>query len=138
MQGMEDLVTNDSSQFAQYEDLVTDNSYQFAQYDRHLPPLWIILDTGLTINMFSNWSLLKNVKEMNHYTQIRCNAGWLYTNQMGELPRYPGEVWYNPSRIANILSMADVCYHFHVHFDSATECALLNSNPMAPPSILFS
>ena len=40
MQGMEDLVTN--------------NSYQFAQYDGHLPASWIILNTGSTINIFLN------------------------------------------------------------------------------------
>ena len=51
MQGMEDLATNDS--------------YQFVQHNRHLPASWILLDTGLTINIFLNWSLLKNVKETN-------------------------------------------------------------------------
>ena len=67
------------------EDLVTDDSYQFAQHNRHLPASWILLDTGLTINVFLNWSLLKHIQQMNHYMWIRCNAGWLYTNQMGEL-----------------------------------------------------
>ena len=57
------------------EDLVTDDSYQFAQYDGHLPASWIILDTGSKVNVFSNRSLLKNVHETNCSMHIHCNAG---------------------------------------------------------------
>ena len=100
------------------EDLVMDNSYQFVQYDGHLSASWIFLDTGLTINVFSNQSLVKNaVKVTNHYMCIQCNAG------------YSGEIWYNPEGIANILSLADVSKHFHVHFNSAKEQALLIKKP---------
>ena len=107
MQGVEDLITNDS--------------YQFAQSDGHLPRSWIIIDTGSMVNVFSNKSLLKNVRATNRYMWIRCNAGWSYTNQMGELPGYPSEVWYNPWGIANILCFADVCNHFHVRFNSTKQ-----------------
>ena len=48
---------------------------------------------------------------------------------MGELPGYPGEVWYNPCGIANILSFADVFNHFHMCFDSAKEQAFLIDKP---------
>ena len=34
------------------EDLVTDDSYQFAQHDGHLPVSWILLDTRSTVNVF--------------------------------------------------------------------------------------
>ena len=111
------------------EDLVMDDSYQFAQHNGHLPTSWILLDTGSTINIFLNRSLLKNVQHMNHYTWIRCDAGWFYTNQMGELPGYPGKIWYNPKGIANILSMADVCRHFCVCFNSVTEQVFLIEEP---------
>ena len=56
MEGMEDLVTNDS--------------YQFAQHDGHLPRSWIIIDTGSTVNIFLNQSLLKNVCRTNRYMCI--------------------------------------------------------------------
>ena len=111
------------------EDLVTDNSYQFAQYDGCLPALWIIIDTGSTVNVFSNHSLLKNVHRTSHYMHICCNTGWSYTNQMGKLPGYPGEVWYNPCGIVNILCFADVCNHFHVRFNSTKEWAFLIEKP---------
>ena len=60
---------------------------------------------------------------------IQCNAGSSYTNQMGKLPGYPGEVWYNPHGIANILCMADMCDHFCVQFNSANETAFLIDKP---------
>ncbi len=37
---------------------------------------------------------------------------------IGERPGYPGEVWYNPKGIANILSMANVKRHYRVTHDS--------------------
>ena len=107
------------------EDLVTDDSYQFAQCDGCLPPSWIIIDTGSTSNVFSNRSLLKNVRRTNWYMHIQCNARWSYTNQMGELLGYHGKVWYNPCGIVNILCFADVCNHFRIRFDSAKERAFL-------------
>lgn len=57
--------------------------------------------------------------------QIRCNAGWSYTTQMGEMSSYPGEIWYNPDGIANILLLANVSKHFGMHFDSANKQAFL-------------
>ena len=40
--------------------------------------------------------------------RVHCNAGWTVTSMIGWLPRYPGEVWYNPDGIANILSFANL------------------------------
>ncbi len=50
---------------------------------------------------------------------IKCNAGITKTNMIGIMPGYPGEVWYNPKGIANILSMANVKKYFRVTYDSA-------------------
>ena len=36
------------------KELVTDDSYEFTQADDHLPKFWILLDTGSTVNIFSN------------------------------------------------------------------------------------
>ena len=71
MQGIDDLITNDS--------------YQFTQHNGHLSKSWwILLDTSSTINVFLNKALLKNVRETNHYMMcIHCNAGWSYTNKIG-------------------------------------------------------
>ena len=115
MQGMEDLVTNDS--------------YQFTHCDGHLPSSWIIIDTGSTVNIFLSRSLLKNVCRTNWYMCIQCNTGWSYTNQMGKLPGYPSEVWYKPCGIVNILCFTNMCNHFCIRFDSAKEWAFLIKKP---------
>jgi len=62
--------------------------------------------------VFSNKALLRNVKETDRSMSIMCNAGATTTNMVGEYPGYPGEVWYNPTGIANILSLSDVEKHY--------------------------
>jgi hypothetical protein len=50
---------------------------------------------------------------------IHCNAGVRSTNLIGELRGY-GTVWYNPTGIANILSLAKATERgYHVTFDSS-------------------
>ena len=49
---------------------------------------------------------------------VHCNAGSTETNMVGDLGNY-GEVWYHPSGIANIFSLAKVKEKFRVTFDSA-------------------
>ena len=83
-----------------------------------LPMNWILLDNQSTINVFSNRKLLKNVKTTSRTMTIMCNAGVTHTNMIGEMEGYPGEVWYNPNGIANILSLSDVEKHYRVTYDS--------------------
>ena len=35
--------------------------------------------------------------------RVHCNAGVIYTNNIGELPGYSNPVWYSPKGVANIL-----------------------------------
>jgi hypothetical protein len=50
-------------------------------------------------------------------------------NLIGRLPGYPGEVWYNPDGIANIISLADAEKYFPVRYDSAREKAFVVEKP---------
>jgi hypothetical protein len=50
-------------------------------------------------------------------------------NLIGRLPGYPGEVWYNPDGIANIISLADAEKYFPVRYDSAWEKAFVVEKP---------
>jgi hypothetical protein len=56
---------------------------------------------------------------------VHCNAGWTVMNLIGHFPGYPGEVWYNPDGIANILSLADAKKYFRVRYDSSKEKAFI-------------
>lgn len=44
------------------EDLVMEESYQFAQMDGRLPKTWILLNNQSTINIFYNKALLMDVQ----------------------------------------------------------------------------
>ena len=83
-----------------------------------LPQDWILLDNQSTVNVFSNRSLLRNIRETTREMVIRCNAGVTRTRMIGDLPGFAGEVWYNPDGIANILSLSDVKRHYRVTYDS--------------------
>jgi hypothetical protein len=77
-----------------------------------IPKNWILLDNQSTVNVFCNKDLLKNVRKTDRRMTIMCNAGATVRSMIGELDGYPGEVWYNPNGIANILSLSDVEKHY--------------------------
>lgn len=89
----------------------------------------ILLDNQSTVNIFYNQKLLRDVREMNRYMRLRCNAGWMVTNMIGCFPGYPGEVWYNPNGITNIPSMGGAEKHFRIRYDSGAEQAFLVEKP---------
>jgi hypothetical protein len=83
-----------------------------------VPTFWILLDNQSTVDVFSNKSLLRNVREAPNTCRISCNAGVVTTNMIGDLPGYPVPVWYHPDGIANILSLHRVSQHCRVTYDS--------------------
>jgi hypothetical protein len=111
------------------EELAIEDSFQFAQLDGRLPKTWVLLDNQSTVNIFSNKVLQTDVKETTQCMRLRCNAGWTVTNLIGRLPGYPGEVWYNPDGIANIISLADAEKYFRVYYDSKCEKAFVLEKP---------
>jgi Zinc knuckle len=82
-----------------------------------IPRSWIILDNGSTVDIFSNKKLLNNIRQVKQSIKIRCNSGSSVTNMMGDLPGY-GPVWYNPSGIANILSLSKVAEKFQITYNN--------------------
>ena len=82
-------------------------AYNMATRSNNLPETWILLDNQSTIDVFANRKLLKNIRKIETSMHIHCTAGVTRTNTIGDLPGY-GTVWYHPSGIANILSLARV------------------------------
>lgn len=78
---------------------------------------WIILDTGSTVDIFQNWSLLTNIRTVNKSMTIKCNTGCHTTNQMGTLQGY-GSMWLSEHAISNILSFSNVKEKYPVSYSS--------------------
>lgn len=82
-----------------------------------IPQSWILLDSGATVDIIRERSLVNNVCQADHEMVIWCNAGSRRTKMIADLPGY-GTVWYDPNAIANILSLKQVKAKYRVKYDS--------------------
>ena len=81
---------------------------------------WMLLDNQSTVNVISNGDLLTNIRQIDQYMHIYCNAGKASTNWVGDLYGV-GTVWFHKNVIANILSLSLVKEMHRVTFDSAAD-----------------
>ena len=83
--------------FTQCEEIMTGN----------IPPTWLLLDTQSTVSVFNNADMLDNIQTVDNKLTLLTNGGEHVSNMMGELRNF-GKVWYSPTSLANILSLAEV------------------------------
>ena len=88
-----------------------------------VPSDWILLDNQSTVDVFSNRSLLTNIRKSPTSCRISCNAGVVTTDLIGDLVGYPNPVWFHPGGIANILSLHRVGQSCRIQYDNHEECA---------------
>jgi hypothetical protein len=81
-------------------------------------PWWVLLDNCSIVNIFSNCKLLKNIRQINIYVDVKCNAGSRTTNWIGDLPGLPEPVWLDEKGRCNILSMKRVKKYYRIVYDS--------------------
>jgi hypothetical protein len=83
-----------------------------------IPKYWVLIDSQSTTDAYSNPDLLTDIHEVRGSLTIHTQTGKAVTKLKGTVPGY-GEVWFCPSGIANILSLANVAKTREVTFDSS-------------------
>ena len=84
-----------------------------------VPLTWLLLDNQSMMDLIANPRMLLNIRRVQSEDAIRvhCNSGVKVVDRIGDLPGY-GTVWYEPTVIANIMSMSRATKKSRVIFDS--------------------
>ena len=86
---------------------------------RAVPLTWLLLDIQYTVDLISNARILLNIRKVwsEDAMCLHCNSRFKVVDRVGDLPCYR-TVWYEPTGIANILSMSMATKKFRVIFNS--------------------
>ena len=128
------MTAKESEEYEDNDDDVEESGFSFNMVGgkrvniekRHLlNPMWILLDSVSTVNIFSNKSLLKNIRHCGSIEglQIHTNRGIQTTHLIGDLLGF-GPVWYDGGSLANILSLAAVQKKCRITMDTKNEPAM--------------
>ena len=86
---------------------------------RAVPLTWLLLDSQSTVYLIVNPRMLLNIRKVRREDAIyvHCNSEVKIVDRVGDLPGY-GTVWYEPTGIANIISMSRETKKFWAVFNS--------------------
>jgi hypothetical protein len=84
----------------------------------------ILLDSGLTLSLFSNPELVKNIQVNGRILVLATNAGVKHSNKEATVPGF-GKVYYDKDTIANIFGFSDLKKNHRITYDSNKEDAFL-------------
>ena len=87
--------------------------------ERPNPLTWLLLDSKLTVDLIANPKMLLYIRNVQgkDAMQVHCSSGTKIVDRVGDLPGYR-TVWYEPTGIANTLSMLRATKKFLVVFNS--------------------
>ncbi len=100
-----------------------DFSFSQQSLPTRIPNTWILLDSCSTVSVFNNPVFLHNIRTSTVPLTIKTNGGSHSSSMLGDLAGF-GTVWYNPSSLANILSLKEVRKVRQVVMDSNVEAAM--------------
>ena len=83
----------------------------------------IILDSGLSIELFRNTTLVTDINRSNQVRHIYKNVGSKINQMRVIVPDY-GKLWYDDKSIVNILSLTIFFNKYRVAYESHKYCAL--------------
>ena len=92
---------------------------------KSLPQRWILLDSCSSANLISDRALLHNVHQAARPLVVHCNAGTVTLTEQGYFGSYPEPVWYNPSGLANIMSLNNISKYYQLTMDTMSDAAIL-------------
>ena len=92
---------------------------------KSLPQRWILLDSCSSANLISDRTLLHNVHQATCPLVVHCNAGSVTLTEQGYFGSYPEPVWYNPSGLANIMSLNNISKYYQLTMDTMSDVAIL-------------
>jgi hypothetical protein len=103
--------------------IITDITLQQSrQSDNMIPDTWILLDSESTVSIFKNKNLVSNIRDSQKQLRIHTNGGTQVSSKVATLKNF-GQVWFNPSSLANILSLAAVRKVWRITMDTDIEAA---------------
>ena len=84
-----------------------------------VPLTWLLFDRQSMVDLITNPRMLMKIRRVRseYAIRIHCNSGIKVVDRISELPGYRN-FWYEPTIIANILSMSRATKKFRVVFDS--------------------
>ena len=86
-----------------------------------IDPSWLLLDSQSTMSVFTNKSLLTDIRPAPNPIRAITNGGSQTSSLIGEFHGlgFPCTIWYNPESIANILSLAEIRRLCRITMDSS-------------------
>lgn len=88
----------------------------------------ILLDSGSSIDLFSNPNLVTNIRKSKQALFLSTNVGSKINKTQAKVPDY-GTVWFDQDAIANIFALINLIKKYRVTFDSKKENAFLVYTP---------
>ena len=92
-------------------------------FESPIPSTWVLLDSQSTVSVFRSAELLSNIQRSASTLTVLTNGGpqlseWEGTSQLF------GKIWYNPTSLANILSLALVRRLYRVSMDTDVDSTI--------------
>jgi hypothetical protein len=102
-----------SESYAVYIDTLQANVVAF-----QLNESTLLLDSCSTLNLLAESALVDDIHKVDKTMHVRCNAGIMKMNLLGQFGDFPEPVWYNPDGVATILLLYIVSQYYWVTMDT--------------------